>query len=156
MLGELTLHSEQGPTALCFLTAPFADFFRKQTFINMVQDKEVEFVELTDSFWENKKTPELKVRFITSPDGKRKYTIDASYFFSPEDGWVCCGKRYHLVGDPPSKNEDMLICYGPKGTQSFGDLTRIEKWRRDETLPKKFFVQTSNDHHGIRALSAFP
>jgi hypothetical protein len=139
LLEHLTFHHESGPTALCFLSAPFADYLRKQTFLEMAENQELKFLAFKDCVWQNKSMKELQVRFVVVNSRPRQKTdVTASYYFSVEDGWVCCGKRYHAVSAPPSEYHETSYVYGPRGSKQFGDLTRIEVLNSDEQKPRKF------------------
>ncbi len=157
LLERLTLFRENGPMALCFLSAPFADWSMKYTFLEMGEANECEFLDFKDVVWQNKPMKELKVRFVVGgSDGKKKTEITASYYLSPQDAWVCCGKRYHVSNEPVTKYLEEIYFYGPKKGKEFGVLIRVESWRRDEQLPMKFSYSRVTEMVEVEHCPPFP
>jgi hypothetical protein len=123
LLTDFDPRQEAKPTELSFLTVPFADFSRSRAFLEMAERGDGQFLDFKDSTWQDRAVKELKVRFVSS-EGQQKSDYTVSYYFAPEDGWVCCGRRSHLANDPPSKSYEEIYSYGPKNTGRFAGPAR--------------------------------
>jgi hypothetical protein len=141
---NLTMFNSGQDTPFCVLNGPYAEpFFRKQTFLEMAADEGVEFFALEDCDWQNKRMKELQVEFTFPSHPERKEVrFRMSYFFSPQDGWICCGRRIHAIKGSAVKQSDTLYFYEQIAGQKYPALKRVEERGKQE--PDKDKAQYSD------------
>lgn len=129
---QLILHQEKAPTALCFLTAPFADYqFTKQPFIQLVSDKSITFLEFQDAVWQNMPAKKLVLRVPLrhGTNLENESTVIVAFYFSPVERWVCRGATVHKVEDSSRMREEVYV-YESQAGAGFPVLKRQETWLR--------------------------
>lgn len=117
----------------CFLTAPAASpLFGKQPYLELTRDDTIRFVSFEDSPWQGKSAKKLQIRYDRPPQKniRKPVAVDVSYFFSPQEGWICRGMRFQAVGQPQPDREDVFF-YEQRANSRFPPLKRLETWMRN-------------------------
>jgi hypothetical protein len=152
VITSLELHATTSNHTLCRLCVPFADPDRRKTFLEIAQDEATEFIAFKDCVWQDKPMKELKVEFPRiHPVSQKQIKVLVSYYFSPQDRWVCCGRRFHPRTDPIYVEE--IYFYEPKDGEDFPFLKRLEKWIRDRRDPEKSICRVKTEISTYRRAS---
>lgn len=145
--------SERG--LLCFLTAPAASYlFGRLPFLELTRDETIRFVSFEDSPWQGKPAKKLQIQFSRPPQKniRNPVAVDVSYFFSPEEGWICRGVRFQAVGQPHPDREDIFF-YEQRSDLRLPPLKRVEMWTRNS---KGRMLTSATDITEFAAHKPFP
>jgi hypothetical protein len=128
---KLDIHGERKPARLLVLSAPYADVLKLQTYLEIAQDDTNHIISFEDCIWQTKPAKVLKAQFSYIDPQTKKLTVSPyvnEYFFSPEEGWVCCGRKlYAIDGSKASAYEDRYY-YEARSGEELPALKRIEEW----------------------------
>jgi hypothetical protein len=122
---------------LCYLTSPVASpLYGKEPYLELTGDLMIRFVSFEDGPWQGKPAKKLQIQFDRPPkkNTAKPVTVDVSYFFSPEEGWICRGIRVQVVGKPHPAREDIFF-YEQRANLRFPPLKRVEIWMRNSKGP---------------------
>ena len=101
VLKNVHLRGDSADTSLTpQMSAPYADYVgRQQTFLELlVRDDRLRCLSFEDYVWQGKPMKELKVQFSRiHPVTKKPVEVTTGYYFSPENGWICCGLQDYPV-----------------------------------------------------------
>lgn len=82
----------------CHLGFPIASTTRSQDYLNLARDQTVRIIAYRDAVWETRGTKELSIEFeAPDPVEKKTITLRGKCYFSPADGWVCCGEEFGAI-----------------------------------------------------------
>ncbi len=158
LINNVSVFNAGKPTALCFLTAPIADYrFSKQSFSDMVVNDKIQFLEFQDSTWQNKPAKKLKVQ-LTHHYGNNMHQsaeMIVTYYFAPQEGWISRGIQAYAVNKPSSMSEEIHFYNKQEGTQ-FPDLIRNERWLKDPENPAKARLSSVTDITEFKPLKPYP
>jgi hypothetical protein len=138
---DLKLFGSGELQALCYLTAPYADYNQRVTLLDLAQDPKQEFVSYSDANWHGKKAREITVRnTFQHPQTKQRITDTSSYYFSPTQHWVCVGWRHWGPDRSTPTFWEKSYIYDESG-EEFPALRRLEDWDRirDDTEKGRLF-----------------
>jgi hypothetical protein len=138
LLTELTIPDSAKPSAMCFLTFPFADYrYSKQPFLDMAKDETVEFLDLQECTWEKRSAKKLRVRLSARyGTGKGKsFELNVNFYFSPADRWICYGSEC-CETKKTSLIRREIYYYATDEEKSHPIPTRIEEWVIELDNPK--------------------
>lgn len=147
VLANLLVYKPDTPSGFCFMASPIADYqFGHQTFLEMPANNGIEFLEFQDSTWQNKPAKKLKVRLTSHYGTAMQKTAEmiVTYFFSPQDGWICQGMQGYAANKPSSMREE-IYSYGQKEGEQFPALKRCEEWLKDPGNPAKAKLSSVTD-----------
>jgi hypothetical protein len=137
ILDKLDIYKPVNPPELGTLNVPYADVDRKKTYLEIAQDEATRIVGFNDIRWQNKLRKVLKTQFIQiDRRSKKSFTMTEEYYFSPEDNWVCCGKRGYENTPGPEYIEERYY-YEAKGGDQLPALKRLESWLVNLRNPEK-------------------
>jgi hypothetical protein len=134
---DLKLHEAGDHPEMCWLSCPIADYRKGQTYLEMAESPEHRILSFEDCDWQERKNMKvLRMEYERHRIGGQKaLTSKAEYYFSPADGWICCGSREW--DDNSSKTYESIYTYSPKIGEDYPRLERIEDWIRDQKEPAK-------------------
>jgi hypothetical protein len=76
------------------VAAPFADFSRRRTFLEIALDPDTQFLSLKDVTYRGQHAKEVQlIASFTERGTKNQSRMRMTYFFLPEHHWVCVGIR---------------------------------------------------------------
>jgi hypothetical protein len=133
-LKKLNIYSGHEPVldvqnSLSPFNVPYADYIKKKTYLEVAQDPETHIVTFEDCLWQNKTRKALTTRFfINDPGSKRQVDCINVYYFSPEDGWICCGMKSYVADGSAREGLEERYFYEAKEGGQFPPLKRIEQW----------------------------
>lgn len=129
VLSKLDVYEAANTTDLGMLNVPYADVIRKKTYLEIAQDKATQIIGLEDHIWQNKMRWVLKTKFVhIHQQSKKPLEVIVEYYFSPEDTWVCCGKRWYAADGSESKGIEERYYYEAKEGDQLSKLKRLESW----------------------------
>jgi len=155
---NLAIHDPTTKPSLFFLAVPYADFTRAMTFVEMAHDEATRFLSWEDCVWQKKPMKQLKVQYtFIHPSSKKPEEVIVGYYFSPQDGWICCGRRsYPGKGASSSQYVEEVYTYKPSDKDEFPLLSRVEQWLRDEKKPNSSTLVRATEISEFRHSTPFP
>lgn len=133
-LRKINIYSGHEPVldvqnSLSSFNAPYADYIKKKTYLEVAQDPETHIVKFEDCLWQNKTRKALATRYIFNvPGSKRRADCITVYYFSPEDGWICCGMKSYVADGSEREGLEERYFYEAKEGDRLPALKRIEQW----------------------------
>ncbi len=132
VLQKLDMHNEANKPDLSMLSVPYADVDRKKSYLEIAQDETTRIISFEDRLWQGKTRKELKTGFTRiHPPTKERLNQIVDYYFSPEDGWICYGKRNYLKEGSKHQWSEQRYYYETKNTEQLPALKRLESWSVD-------------------------
>jgi len=96
------------------------------------------------------KALKLKFSFIHQVTKKASATVHC-YYFSPADGWICCGHQSYSADNANPDIDEAIYSYEAKKGEPFPVLKRIEEWDKNSREPAKsrlrYEIELSEFHH---------
>jgi hypothetical protein len=133
VITDLRLADASDQMPLCQMMAPFADYGRGMTYLELAQDEGTRFLSFEDCTWQNKPMKELRIGYTeTRKSPKKSYDITAAYYFSPQDGWICCCQRWWAPNEPKEKYVENIYFYESRDGEAVPSLIQVEVWERNE------------------------
>ncbi len=143
VLKDVKIHGSGPNNSLSPLSVAYADYWgRERTYLDLVRDETVRCLAFDDCVWQNKPMKELKVVYtIIHPQTKKPKDVTTGYYFSPADGWICCGKQDFPVG-----NYKQVYAYDYVEGLQFPTLRRMETtpWNNEE---KRKVIEVTEFEH---------
>ena len=158
VVNSATVHQDGKLAPLCFLLAPVAGcLYGKQTFSKMTSDKSIQFLEFEDCIWQDKPAKKLKLQLINHYGNALQNTADiiVTYFFSPQDGWVCRGLQAHQSSKTDKIREDIYF-YEQREGYRFPVLKQLETRTKYPKNPEKTRLVSSTDITEFTPHKPFP
>lgn len=154
VLRELTIYDANQETAFCFLTAPFANWEWKKTYLEIAEDPKTQIIVFADRLWQGKPSKVLECKYSrVHPVTQKPVNVKEKFYFAPNDGWICCGLT---SGSDPESTEylEQIYSYEPEPQERLPKLKRWEKWLRNSENPSKSRLLDATDITEFRRASA--
>jgi hypothetical protein len=140
-----------------YLGLTFEDPQRGLSFLEMAQDKDTHFLSWQDYTWQDKPAKELRVRYSAKGwNSNETVHREVSYFFSPEEAWVCRGQRWWNQKKPKEFELEHVYSYENMEGIDFPVLKRIDAWVPDEKSPDNRRHRNWTEILEFRLASPFP
>jgi hypothetical protein len=154
---DVSVHGVDKRLILPFPAAPYADWQRGLSYAAVGADAETNVIAYRDAEWQGKPVKELLTSYTyREPKTGKKTEIKCSYFFAPQDGWVCGGVRYYLeAAGKQTTWLDWVYVYSSNGS-SPPSLKRMEKWTRDPSDPKGDKLKQTTEFSEYEVVAAVP
>jgi hypothetical protein len=152
LITDLKIHDAGNKPIFCQLSVPYEDRWMKQTYLEIAQDEKYPIMAFEDCTWKNKpmKALKLKFSFIHQVTKKASATVHC-YYFSPADGWICCGHQSYSADNANPDIDEAIYSYEAKKGEPFPVLKRIEEWDKNSREPAKsrlrYEIELSEFHH---------
>lgn len=135
VLRDLTIYDATQETVFCFLTAPYANWEDKRTFLEIAQDPKTQIVSFVDRIRNDKPVRLLECKYsIIYPGTHKLCEVTRNFYFDPNNGWICCGLDTGADPDSPDYIEEIYL-YEPEPGERLPKLKRTEKWLRNSQNP---------------------
>jgi hypothetical protein len=147
---DVTLAKQGEQSALGDISVPFANSFRRMTYLDIAKNADTTFLALEDHVWQNQPVKMLRTEYTDM----FKSRTTAEYYFLPENGWLCRGQR--LSTTDASEYAEEIYSYEPREGEPFPALRRMEQWVHDDKNPAKTRRTSFTEVSEFRHAGPFP
>jgi hypothetical protein len=153
VLHDLKIYNVTHETAFCYMTAPYASWEDKRTYLDIAQDPKTQITSFMDCLWQGKPMKVLECKFsIIHPSTHKLVEVSRNFYFAPNDVWICRGLD---SGSDPKNAEylEEIYFYEPESGQQLPKLKRLEKWLRNKQNPRESKLLSATDITEFRRAS---